>query len=44
MSLRTNLMCMKTSAKRFTALLFSGLCLRLLRSRHLFGRRRCCVA
>lgn len=35
-------MCMKTSTRRLAALLFSGLCLRLLRSRHLFQSRGCC--
>ncbi len=37
-------MCRKTSARRLAALLLSGLCLRLLRSRHLFQRRGCCPA
>lgn len=36
-------MCMKTSTKRLAALLFSGLRLRLLRSRHLFRCRGCCA-
>lgn len=37
-------MCMKTSTKRLVALLFSGLRLRLLRSRHLFRHRASCHA
>ena len=39
-----NVMCMTTSARNFLALLRSGFCLRLLRSRHLFRRQGCCPA
>jgi hypothetical protein len=37
-------MCMKASTRRLAALLFGGLTLRGLRSRHLFRRPGCCAA